>query len=151
MIARIDDQIVLACEVLWRVNQMIEAHQKQRAGGRSECRRSRSQAVRQQLMKREVAALVDRKLLYDEFRRNVPAENLPRIEENLREPFEEHEMPELMKQLKVEQPARAGARAGAAGLVAGRCAAGVQRASHRQRMDSLEGEDQRRSQPGRDD
>ena len=40
-------------------------------------------------MKRELARLVDRKLLYNEFRRTVPPENLPRIEENLREPFED--------------------------------------------------------------
>src|SRR5262245_38899140 len=26
VIARVDDQIVLACDVLWRVNQMIEYH-----------------------------------------------------------------------------------------------------------------------------
>src|SRR5436190_21215653 len=28
VIARVDDQIVLACDVLWRVNQMLEEHQK---------------------------------------------------------------------------------------------------------------------------
>ena len=49
-----------------------------------------------------MAALVDRKLLYNEFRRNVPAENLPRIEQNLRQPFEQKEMPTLMKQLHVD-------------------------------------------------
>ena len=31
----------------------------------------------------------------------MPAENLPKIEENLRQPFEEHELPSLMKQLNV--------------------------------------------------
>jgi parvulin-like peptidyl-prolyl isomerase len=53
-------------------------------------------------VKRELAALVDRKLLYDQFRRNVPAENLPRIEESLREPFDERELPELLKELGVD-------------------------------------------------
>jgi hypothetical protein len=52
-------------------------------------------------MRREVAQLVDRKLLYNQFRRNVPQENLPRIEQNLIEPFEQHELPNLMKTLKV--------------------------------------------------
>jgi hypothetical protein len=40
--------------------------------------------------------------LFNEFRRGVPAENMPKIEENLRQPFEEHELPDLMKQLKVD-------------------------------------------------
>jgi hypothetical protein len=57
--------------------------------------------IREQLIRREMAALLDRKLLYDEFSRNVPPENLPRLQESLLEPFQEKEMPELMKQLKV--------------------------------------------------
>lgn len=101
VVARIDNQIVLACEMLWKVNQMIEMHQ-QRVPPEQRIPPAQLQATREQLMKREIASLVDRKLLYDEFRRNVPAENLPRIDENLLEPFEEHEMPELMKQLKVD-------------------------------------------------
>ena len=101
-VAQIDDQIVLACDVLWRVNQLIEA-QKQKIGvDADKLTPEQIAAVRQQLMKREVAALVDRKLLYNEFRRNVPQENLPRIEENLREPFEERELPQIMKQLHVD-------------------------------------------------
>lgn len=100
VIARIDDQIILACDVLWRVNQLIEM-QRQRMSPEMEITPEQITAVHQQLMKREVASLVDRKLLYNEFRRNVPAENLPRIEENLRGPFEEKELPNLYKQLKV--------------------------------------------------
>src|SRR3954462_8705288 len=52
-------------------------------------------------MQKEVASMVDRKLLFNQFRRAVPQENLPKIEENLRQPFEEHELPSLMKQLNV--------------------------------------------------
>jgi hypothetical protein len=100
VVARIDDQIILACDVLWRVNQLIET-QKQRLGPDVKVKPEEIEAVRQQLMKREVASLVDRKLLFNEFRRNVPAENLPRIEANLRAPFEEKELPWMMKALKV--------------------------------------------------
>jgi parvulin-like peptidyl-prolyl isomerase len=99
VIARIDDQIILACDVLWRVNQLIE-QQKQKIS--DDITPEQIAAVRQQLMKKQVAALVDRKLLYKEFLRNVPAENLPRIEQNLREPFDEKELPSLMKQLHVD-------------------------------------------------
>ena len=100
VVARIDDQIILACDVLWRVNLLIET-QKQKVGADVEVPPEQIEAVRQQLMKREVAALVDRKLLYNEFKRFVPGENLPRIEQNLREPFDQKEMPTLMKQLRV--------------------------------------------------
>jgi hypothetical protein len=95
MIARIDNQVVLACEVLWRVNQTLESNA-------DKIPQSQIDEIRKQLLKREVAALVDRKLIYDEFRRNIPPENLPRLEENLLEPFQERELPELMKQLKVD-------------------------------------------------
>jgi hypothetical protein len=95
MIARIDNQVVLACEVLWRVNQTIELNANNIPPEQIE-------QVRQQLLKREIASLLDRKLIYDEFRRNIPAENLPRLEENLVEPFQNREIPALMKQLKVD-------------------------------------------------
>jgi parvulin-like peptidyl-prolyl isomerase len=101
VVARIDNQIVLACEVLWRVNQMLEAHQA-RVPPEQRIPPKELAAVRAQLMKRELASMVDRKLLYDEFRRNVPAENLPRVEQSLLQPFEEREMPDLMKELKVD-------------------------------------------------
>lgn len=102
VVARIDDQIILACDVLWRVNQMIET-QMQKIGDQAEkISDDQIAVVRRQLMRKEVASLVDRKLLYNEFRRNVPAENLPRIEENLKQPFEEHELASLYKQLHVD-------------------------------------------------
>lgn len=92
VIARIDGQVVLACEVLWQVNRMLEQHQAQIPPHQYD-------QVREQLMKRHIAQLLDTKLLYREFARNVPAENMPRIEENLLEPFEKIEEPKLMKQL----------------------------------------------------
>lgn len=101
VIAQINSQVVLACEVLWRVNQMIETYEERMPPDQRIPPDQRKETT-EQLMKREVASMVDRKLLYDEFRRNVPAENLPRIEQNLEAPFEEHELPILMKQLKVD-------------------------------------------------
>jgi hypothetical protein len=98
MIARIDNQIVLACEVLWKVNHMIEVN-------RDRIPPDQVGEARKELLKRELAKLVDTKLIYEEFRRNVPPENLPRVDESLLEPFQEKEMPELMKQLSVETQA----------------------------------------------
>lgn len=101
VIARFDNQIVLACEVLWRVNLMLEAHQA-RAPQEQRVPPEQLAEVRAQLIRRDLGAMVDRKLLYNEFRRNVPPENLPRVEQSLMQPFEEKEIPELMKQLKVD-------------------------------------------------
>jgi hypothetical protein len=56
---------------------------------------------RRALMQKEIASMVDRKLLFNQFKRAVPVENMPKIEENLKEPFEEHELPALMKQVNV--------------------------------------------------
>jgi len=95
VIARIDGQVVLACEVLWRVNQMLEQN-------RDRIPPQQLNIVRDQLMQRILTGTVDQKLLYGEFRRNIPPENLPRIEENLLTPFEEREVPRLMKQLDVK-------------------------------------------------
>ncbi|HEY4232160.1 MAG TPA: peptidyl-prolyl cis-trans isomerase [Lacipirellulaceae bacterium] len=94
VIARINGQVVQACEVLWIVNLMIDQN-------RAKIPPNQLEEVRDMLMKRQLAALVDRKLLYDAFRRGVPAENLPKIEENLNEPFEQQELPLLMKQFNV--------------------------------------------------
>jgi hypothetical protein len=94
IIARIDNQVVLACEMLWHVNFLIEQNQDQIPP-------HEIPRLREQLLKRELAASLDHKLLYGEFRRNVPAENMPRIEESLLEHFQEREIPKLMKQLQV--------------------------------------------------
>jgi parvulin-like peptidyl-prolyl isomerase len=95
IIARIDNQIVLACEVQWLVNSLIEQNQ-------DKIPPPEIPALRDQLLKREIASLLDHKLIYGEFLRNVPAERLPQIEEDLLEHFQEQEVPKLMEQLKVK-------------------------------------------------
>jgi PPIC-type PPIASE domain len=97
VIARIDGQIVQACEVLWHVNKIIEQN-KDRIPPDQVGR------LRQELIKKELAALLDKKLLYGEFIRTVPAENLPHIQEKLLQPFEQNEVPLLMKALEVNSP-----------------------------------------------
>jgi hypothetical protein len=94
VIARINGQVVQACEILWMVNLMIEKN-------KDKIPPNELAEVRQQLMKRQLATLVDRKLLFDEFRRGPAGENLPKIEENLASPFEDQEIPLLLKQMNV--------------------------------------------------
>ena len=95
VIARINGQVVQACEILWMVNLMIDKN-------RDKIPPDKMAEVRALLIKRQLAGIVDRKLLYYAFRQNVPAENIPHIEENLVEPFEKQEIPLLMKQFKVD-------------------------------------------------
>jgi hypothetical protein len=94
VVARVNGQVVLACELLWQVNRMLEAN-------RDRIPPERYAEFRDQLMKRQLASSLDTKLLFAEFRRNIPPENLPRIEENLLKPFEEREIPRLMDQVGV--------------------------------------------------
>jgi hypothetical protein len=94
VIARIDGQIVQACEVLWHVNKIIEQNQ-------DKIPPDQVGRLRQELLKKELASLLDKKLLYGEFLRTIPPENLPHIQEKLYQPFEETEVPLLMKQLGI--------------------------------------------------
>jgi hypothetical protein len=58
--------------------------------------------VQQMLMRRMVVQLIDTKLLFADFRRTVPPENLPKIEASIVEPFEKVEIPRLLEILKVK-------------------------------------------------
>lgn len=95
IVARIDGQIVLASDVMWQVNKIIAAN-------RDRIPPDEIEEARKFLLRQQVMGLVDTKLLYADFRRKVPAENIPNIEENLEEPFEENEIPRLMKLMEVE-------------------------------------------------
>jgi len=94
IVARVDGQIVLASDVLWQVDQLIEAN-------RERIPDDKVGEARQALLRQQVMGLIDTKMLYANFRRQVPAENIPSIEENLAKPFEESEIPRLVKMLNL--------------------------------------------------
>jgi len=95
IVARVDGQIVLASDVLWQVNQLIAAN-------RDRIPPDQLQEAKRALMRQQVMGLLDTKMIYADFRRTVPAENLPSIQENLQEPFEKNEIPRLVKMLKMK-------------------------------------------------
>ncbi len=95
IVARIDGQIVLASEVLWQVQQILKANQDRIPP-------DQVTQARRVLLRQQVMSLVDTKLLYADFLRTVPAENLPSIKKNLAKPFEASEVPRLIKMLEVE-------------------------------------------------
>lgn len=94
IVARINGEAVLASDFNWQIDARIKA-----AGG--QIPKSEITRVRQMMMHGQVLALVDTKLLYSEFRQKVPADNIPKIEEQLAEAFEEIEVPRLIKMLQV--------------------------------------------------
>jgi hypothetical protein len=95
VVARIEGQVILACEVLWKVNHMLE-----KEGDRIPP--EQLERVRQDLIQKFVADMIDRKVIYTEFRRAIPPEKIPEIDEQLLKPFEEEELPKLMTELGVE-------------------------------------------------
>ena len=95
IVARVDGQIILASDVLWQVDQLIAAN-------RDRIPPEKIQEAKRALLRQQVMGLIDSKILYADFRRKVPAENLPMIQDNLAGPFEEQEIPRLLKMLKLK-------------------------------------------------
>ncbi len=95
IVARVDDQVVLASDVMWQVNQMIVM------SGQTPPPEQLPQ-IQQMLLKRMVTQLIDTKLLFADFRRTVPPENLPLVEKSIAGPFEETEVPKLIGMFKVK-------------------------------------------------
>ena len=103
IVARVDGQVILASDVLWQVNQII-------AVNRDKIPPDQIEVARQALLRQQVMGSIDRKLLFADFRRTVPAENMPKIEETISEPFEATEVPRLIKLLKVNDRVELDAR-----------------------------------------
>jgi hypothetical protein len=95
IVARVDGQVILASDVLWQVRQLIKM-------ARQPIPPEHIAEAEQMLMRQLVMGLIDTKLLYGDFRRTVPPENMPKVEESLATPFEEIEIPRLIGMLKLE-------------------------------------------------
>src|SRR5690606_21797968 len=88
ILAKIDGEIVLASDVLWQVNMILDAN-------RDRIPPDQVEDARRALLRQQIMGLIDTKVLYAEFKRKVPHENIPKIEENLAQPFEDSEVPRL--------------------------------------------------------
>ncbi|MEM9186661.1 MAG: peptidyl-prolyl cis-trans isomerase [Planctomycetota bacterium] len=95
VIARVNGQVVTACEVLWQVNLLLEDKLDQIPP-------DQLPEVKRQLLKRHLMSALDIKILYSDFRRKAPTADLNAIHENLSKTFEEKEVPKLMKRFGVE-------------------------------------------------
>jgi hypothetical protein len=94
IVAKIDGEIVLASDVLWQVQMVLDAN-------RDRIPPDQIEDAKRALLRQHVIGLIDTKVLYADFKRKVPRENLPKIEENLTAPFEESEIPRLSEALQV--------------------------------------------------
>lgn len=90
IIARIGPEVVLASEILPRVNELLE-HNK------AQIPPEELDAARQMVMRHELAQLIETKLLYVDARRKLPKENMPQVEEKVGLQFDETQLPKLYK------------------------------------------------------
>jgi hypothetical protein len=95
ILAKIEGEIVLASDVLWQVNMFLEAN-------RDRIPAEQLEDARRAVLRQHVMGLIDTKILFAEFKRKVPAENIPKVEESIAPHFDENEVPRLCEALKVE-------------------------------------------------
>lgn len=98
IVARVDDQVILASDAMWQVDQIVAAN-------RDKIPEEQLEELRTMLLRQQVMGFIETKLLFADFRRTVPAENMTKISETIAEPFEKSEVPRLIKMLKVNDRA----------------------------------------------
>jgi hypothetical protein len=99
IIGRIEDQVILASDVQWQVQRMITTMEKQKNMKVTPEQRPEIERI---LLERMVLQLIDTKLLFADFRRTLPPENLKQVEKTLAEPFETSEIPKLLETYEVK-------------------------------------------------
>jgi hypothetical protein len=94
IIGRVEDQVILASDVLWQVHRMIASMEKQK---NMKVPPEQLPQIERILLERMLLQLIDTKLLFADFRRTLPPENLTHVEKTLAEPFEASEIPKLFE------------------------------------------------------
>ncbi|MEX2171997.1 MAG: peptidylprolyl isomerase [Pirellulales bacterium] len=103
VIARVNGEVVLACEVMWMANVELEHRLGTLpAEQRAQIPADQLQAVREALMRQLLLGVVDRKIKYTDFRRNAPMADLKLIHGNLDTHFDDKEIPRLLKAFKAQ-------------------------------------------------
>lgn len=103
VIARVNGQVILACDVLWMVNVELEHRLGTLpAEQRAQISPAQLEQVREAMMRQLLPAVIDRKIKYTDFRRKAPQADLKNIHANLDGPFEEKEIPRMIKAFKVK-------------------------------------------------
>ncbi len=92
IVARVEDQVILASDVLWQVHRLIDTAEKSK---NMKVPPEQRPQVERLYLEKMVTNLIDTKLLFADFRRTLPPEQLAHVEKTLAEPFEANEIPKL--------------------------------------------------------
>ena len=103
VIARINSEVILACELEWQVRLMFEQRFGPEATNLIDS--PMLAMAREGLLKRIILNRIDVALLYADFRSNAPQADMASIEKQLQQPFEESEIPRLMETTGTEDVA----------------------------------------------
>lgn len=101
VIARVNSEVILACELEWQVRLLIE----QKLGPDVAPAIMNSpvmQDTREEILKNLTLSRIEMALLYADFRSKAPQADLGAIQKQLEGPFEETEVPRLMESVGVE-------------------------------------------------
>jgi len=98
IVAIVGDQPILAGDLLPEIDQMLAPHKEQMSAREYDRQRT-------MLMKRLLTRAVESKLLYLEFLRKIPAENVPKIMEDLNAQFDKSELEAALEKAKVSNAA----------------------------------------------
>ena len=106
IIARVGDQVVLAGDLYGQVNQFLHARiQEIPEAQRSQVTPDLINQRRWQLIKQMLPGVIDGKLVYLDFLRNLPKERIPEIQDSLYKAFDEQQLPNLIERAKVQTAA----------------------------------------------
>ncbi len=95
VLARVNGQVIVACDVLWQVNLILEKNKDRIPPDKLD-------EITHDLIRQHAMLMVDTRIAYGDFRVTVPQADIKSIHERLEPVFEEQEVPKLMKGVGVD-------------------------------------------------
>ncbi len=106
IIARVGDEVILAGDLLGQVNQFLHNRIEQiPEAQRSQLTDEMLEEQRWKLMEQLLPQMILGKLMYLDFLRTIPEENLPDIQDSLYKAFDEQQLPTLVERANVQTAA----------------------------------------------
>ncbi|TWT88320.1 Foldase protein PrsA 2 precursor [Pseudobythopirellula maris] len=103
IVAKVNDQVILAGELMWEVNLQIEQRLATMPPEmRSQVPPAEMEMVKRMLMQQSLMAMLDLKLFYSDFRRKAPKADLAAIHRSMESTFYKNEAPVLMERVGVD-------------------------------------------------
>ena len=100
VIARVGTEVILASDVLTNVEETV-----QRAIASGQLPESRAKELRYHLMRQALSQLIDTKMLLIEARREIPKENMVKIEAKVKEIYDKEQIPKLIDGKRIKSRA----------------------------------------------